>query len=687
MRRSHCLDIDRHSTGVQLTSADNTHIGDDVTPLRERDAGDICGSRSWRSKAKKSSGGVDAMVTAVCVTMGVARSADLLRMLLSFRELYPRMAMVIVSAGIESSVVQPSEDLCLAAKQVRKIAGVKALHAVPPTANLSALRNIALRYVRTSYALVLDDDFVFTNRSRVDALLTRALENDVDVVAGFVQDERQCHGALNSPKCRPGRMITVPTKEVRGKPIAGWALCDCLPSNGCALQVLESAEHPGCIRATYVRQFFLARTDALVTVGWDDSMPFPDHWMGMWRLRLANARMLWCDATVAAINHVPGIRHFEVTRNLTRQDTQRFDRAELETLLPHGRRIAEVFARNRVVHGLHSTHRYVHPLPNLVSDRDACAAALDAARCPTSTRGHRLAVAATTSRRAEGIAGCTQDSSVSTSEMSQQHLGSLLKHKWLLFVGDSALRMMFHLVLGALTLGWIQWPLDPNVTFSARLEPENASCLQTYSWLTANESHAGCLEDVFVRQWGCRLTMTWVDFNDDPAWLDPLRSLLQQSVGLPDAVVVAIGAWFAKAPGGRRFPQVGNAYQSAMETLLGDVEHSLDQRRPARYFRPAWPSSTRLIFAGTSYCTRKIDRAMQARVAEINQRARQVVAARAGYHMSAPVEDRPPPLTWKYVDRQQLTHCEAECVGAGFHVIGDSLNRVSMALLEAALGH
>ena len=120
MRRSHCLDINRHSTGVQLTSADNTHIGDDVTPLRERDAGDICGSRSWRSKATKSSGSVDAMVTAVCVTMGVARSAELHRMLLSFRELYPRMAMVIVSAGIESSVVQPSEDLCLAAKQARE---------------------------------------------------------------------------------------------------------------------------------------------------------------------------------------------------------------------------------------------------------------------------------------------------------------------------------------------------------------------------------------------------------------------------------------------------------------------------------------------------------------------------------------------------------------------------------------
>ena len=56
------------------------------------------------------------------------------------------MAMVIASAGIESSVVQPSEELCRAAKQVRKIAGVEALHAVPPTANLSALRNIALRY-------------------------------------------------------------------------------------------------------------------------------------------------------------------------------------------------------------------------------------------------------------------------------------------------------------------------------------------------------------------------------------------------------------------------------------------------------------------------------------------------------------------------------------------------------------
>ena len=111
------------------------------------------------------------------------------------------------------------------------------------------------------------------------------------------------------------------------------------------------------------------------------------------------------------------------------------------------------------------------------------------------------------------------------------------------------------------------------------------------SWLTDNESHTGCLEDVFVRQYDFRLTMTSVDYQNDSAWLDPLRHLLQQSVGSPDAIVVGIGAWFAKAPGVRQFPHVARAFTDAVRTLLDDIEHSLDQHRSESYFRPTWPSS------------------------------------------------------------------------------------------------
>ena len=203
------------------------------------------------------------MVTAACVTMGFARSADLHRMMLSLWEFYPNMATVIVSAGLESPA-QPDQELCglcLRAVKVRNMRGVTALHSVPPTGNLSALRKLSLRHVRTPFALVLDDDFVFTNLTRVDALLARALENDVDVVAGFVRDESKCRGLLNSLACRPGTTFTVPTNKddpvrMTGSPRQGWAICDCVPKNGCDPEVLTSAEHPGYIRATYVRAVF-----------------------------------------------------------------------------------------------------------------------------------------------------------------------------------------------------------------------------------------------------------------------------------------------------------------------------------------------------------------------------------------------------------------------------------------------
>ena len=133
---------------------------------------------------------------------------------------------------------------------------------------------------------------------------------------------------------------------------------------------------------------------------------------------------------------------------------------------------------------------------------------------------------------------------------------------------------------------------------------------------------------------------------------------------------------------------VNGAFTDAVRTLLDDVEHSLDQHRPESYFRPTWPSHPRLIFAGITYCARKLDRFMKARVAGLNERAMQAVTSRTPYRLlsGSSSEHRPAPLVWNWVDRLRQTDCQAECVGAGFHVIGNALNRVSMAVLRDALG-
>ena len=256
-------------------------------PLRERDARDICGRTPWRRRGTtaKLPTDVAASVTCVCATLGIPRSAYLYRLLKSIASFYPGLRSVVVSAGLTPPV---PDDVCDKARSVWHLADVTMLVANPPTGNVSVLRNIGMARVRTRFILSIDDDFLFTEHTRIDNLLSLALRNDVDVVAGLVSDGR-CNKKSRHISCRDwpptSVVMTVPTRD-------GWAQCSCGKATHCDLSQMMSPEHVGCVRVSYVRQFFLARTTAMLAAGWDEANGWPDHWHGMWRLRLSNGRML-----------------------------------------------------------------------------------------------------------------------------------------------------------------------------------------------------------------------------------------------------------------------------------------------------------------------------------------------------------------------------------------------------------
>ena len=284
----HCS-IEHHARASvsSLNIAEPRRYDEHVVPLRKRDARDICGGTPWRRRGTTAEHPTDvaALVTCVCVTLGIPRSAHLHRLLKSIASFYPGLRSVVVSAGLAPPV---PDDVCDKARSVWHLADVTMLVANPPTGNVSLLRNIGVARVRTRFLLSIDDDFLFTEHTRIDNLLSLTLRNDVDVVAGLVSDGR-CNKKSRHISCRDwpptSVVMTVPTRD-------GWAQCSCGKATHCDLSQMMSPEHVGCVRVSYVRQFFLARTTAMLAAGWDEANGWPDHWHGMWRLRLSNARML-----------------------------------------------------------------------------------------------------------------------------------------------------------------------------------------------------------------------------------------------------------------------------------------------------------------------------------------------------------------------------------------------------------
>ena len=197
-----------------------------------------------------------------------------------------------------------------------------------------------------------------------------------------------------------------------------------------------------------------------------------------------------------------------------------------------------------------------------------------------------------------------------------------------------------------------------------------------------------------MRQWGARLTMLWINYYDDYTRFDQLRSLLRASVGRPDAIIVSVGSWYASFGQCRLCSRgVGPAYSHSLQRLLRDIEDSLDQLRPATYFRHLWPNETTLVFAGVTFCEHMTSSALKANVTTINRLANEVVTARnSQLRRASPMgsdfvrHSQPAVRAWEWLDRVRTTPCDAECTAGPFHPIGSTLNRLSMALCKHAFG-
>jgi len=110
-------------------------------------------------------------LTAIITTFN--RPKSLLKLIKSIRKYYNDLPIIVVDNGNHAN------------KKI-KVKGVS-YYKVPFDAGLSYSRNFAISKVKTDYIVLLDDDFEFVAKTRIDNLLKIAKDNDFDIVGGSVE--------------------------------------------------------------------------------------------------------------------------------------------------------------------------------------------------------------------------------------------------------------------------------------------------------------------------------------------------------------------------------------------------------------------------------------------------------------------------------------------------------------------
>jgi GT2 family glycosyltransferase len=196
-------------------------------------------------------------VTAIVKTFERPRSLD--RLVRSIRRRYPRLRVIV---GDDSTAAYPRDDV----EYVR----------LPVDVGVAAGRNALLELVQTPHFVSLDDDFAFTDETRLERLLETIERHDAALVAGDLV------------RCKQKFAWRV---ERRREFYHGV-----IRREGDALRLERG--HAGSVGDAYqcdvTPHFFLARTAAIRQVGgWFAPLKAEDHHELLFRLKDAGLRVLY----------------------------------------------------------------------------------------------------------------------------------------------------------------------------------------------------------------------------------------------------------------------------------------------------------------------------------------------------------------------------------------------------------
>ncbi|WP_413431580.1 glycosyltransferase family 2 protein [Crateriforma spongiae] len=148
------------------------------------------------------------------------------------------------------------------AKYPDTAAHCKVIHTEKPDVGVGVGRNLAVDAVNTKYMFLLDDDHVVTENLNFDRVQKRFVELDIDILG-----VRQGSGGRPTmlSKLMNGKRIWMHRGETRRRGHVAW--CD-MSSNA-----------------------FLARTETIRTLRWDEAIKTFEHWEFFYRAKLTNLQV------------------------------------------------------------------------------------------------------------------------------------------------------------------------------------------------------------------------------------------------------------------------------------------------------------------------------------------------------------------------------------------------------------
>lgn len=206
---------------------------------------------------------VNEQVTAIIKTY--ERPDHLRKLITSIRQYYPDLPVVIVDDSREKLGHDFDDNVLY----------IHTEHDV----GLSKGRNLGVKNVYTPYTLLLDDDYLFTQETRIEDMVQIIEEQNMDIVSGDVYDFgktlRVCNGVF---ELRDNKLFLVQGKA-RENAQNDYPLYD------------------------YLINFFLARTQILKNSPWDSELKIREHEHFFWKMRKLDARLTHTHSIL--IHHFP----------------------------------------------------------------------------------------------------------------------------------------------------------------------------------------------------------------------------------------------------------------------------------------------------------------------------------------------------------------------------------------------
>ena len=185
------------------------------------------------------------------------------------------------------------------------------IYPLPFDVGLSAGRNFLLDKVQTPYILIVDDDFVFTKETDLHKMKELLISDKLDILAGSVKivpNSNKITKYEHLLKLERGKLYYV--KKHKGLTKSGLKMYD------------------------VVLNFFMAKTDSIKKVRWDDDLKIVEHTDFFLRAKKHNLKIAHCPDIV--------INHYKNNKERPDYDKYRYRHLHFEKIFKDKHKINEI---------------------------------------------------------------------------------------------------------------------------------------------------------------------------------------------------------------------------------------------------------------------------------------------------------------------------------------------------------